>query len=70
MRDIDRSTGCPFEAAMVPIAPVIAPLPRTYTYAREHTNDLHGALDDLSTSASDEPIRFLPDSFCISLALR
>lgn len=30
VRDIDRSTGCPFEAAMVPIAPVIAPLPRTY----------------------------------------
>lgn len=30
VRDIDRSTGCPFEAAMVPIAPLIAPLPRTY----------------------------------------
>lgn len=42
VRDIDRSTGCPFEAAMVPIAPLIAPLPRTYvTLIRTE----HGASD-------------------------
>lgn len=42
VRDIDRSTGCPFEAVMVPIAPLIAPLPRTYvTLIRTE----HGASD-------------------------
>lgn len=37
VRDIDRSTGCPFEAAMVPIAPVIAPLP-TYVRRARHVD--------------------------------